>query len=135
MQFSARRRLLFALGLPLGGLFALATTEQVSTTAQAQATVQEDAEQAQDTTQILREGAKIESQTATCRSAGERLTVELSGGARILTVLENLASQRVLDAILEDPADNNWTISGTITEFQNRNFILLQRVTRATPSN
>jgi hypothetical protein len=48
-----------------------------------------------------------------------------------MTALENLTSQRVLKAVLDDASDSQWTISGLVTEFQDRNFILLDRVVRS----
>lgn len=81
---------------------------------------------------LLREGKQLESQHATCRSTGERLIVEieLDGQPRTLTALENLSAQRILKAVVDEPSDSLWVINGRITEFQDRNFILLKRVSR-----
>jgi hypothetical protein len=46
-------------------------------------------------------------------------------------VLENLTLQRVVDAIGQDPNDVRWVISGTITEFDGENWLLLSTVFRA----
>lgn len=82
------------------------------------------------TEQLLREGATVVSQLVTCRSAGDRLLVELPQAALPVVALENLAAQRILQAILDDTGSEQWVINGSITEFQGRNFILLDRVTR-----
>jgi hypothetical protein len=79
---------------------------------------------------LMREGTKIVNQSATCRSSGDRLQVILSADSVPVIALENLASQRILKAALDDAADERWVINGQITEFQGRNFILLDRVTR-----
>lgn len=46
-------------------------------------------------------------------------------------VLENLTLQRVADAIAQDPNDVRWIASGTITEFDGENWLLLSTVFRA----
>jgi hypothetical protein len=81
--------------------------------------------------QLLREGTRVESRLANCRSAGERLLIEFVDDTRQLVALENLASQRVLKAVMDDASDSKWIINGLITEFQERNYLLLDRVSRA----
>ena len=80
--------------------------------------------------QILREGTKIELRSCECRAAGERLMVEFKEEKRMLVALENLAAQRILKAVVDDPQDSAWTVTGQLTEFRDQNFILLQRVIR-----
>ncbi len=80
--------------------------------------------------QLLREGARLVNQPATCRSVGDRLLVELPHTSLPLAVLENLAAQRILKAIQDDIGGGQWIINGSITEFQGRNYILLDRVLR-----
>lgn len=84
----------------------------------------------QQTVQLLREGAKIIQQSVTCRASGDRLLVELPQTAAPLVALENLAAERILKAIQGDIGSDQWSVSGSITEFQGRNYILLDRVTR-----
>ena len=81
-------------------------------------------------TKLLREGTRLESRIAECRSSGDRMSVLLQDDGRVLNTLENLASQRILKAVMDDPGDNKWVISGTVTEFQGHNFLLLERVNR-----
>ena len=79
---------------------------------------------------LLREGTKIVNQPATCRGLGDRLQIILADTSVPLIALENLASQRILKATLDDAGDEQWVVNGQITEFQGHNFILLDRVTR-----
>lgn len=79
---------------------------------------------------IMREGTVFKTQRVHCRSNGERLIVELAQG-QTFVVLENLAAERILEAIYEDPTDRNWSVSGMVTEFQDQNFLLLNRVNRS----
>lgn len=80
--------------------------------------------------ELLREGTKIIDQPAVCRSFGDRLQITLSGTTVPIIALENLASQRILKATLDDVEDERWVVNGQITEFQGHNFILLDRVVR-----
>ena len=89
-----------------------------------------EAEAQSSSEKILREGTRVESRPAECRSEGERLTILLPDTTRALTALENLATQRIQKAVLDDPSDKQWIITGTVTEFQGRNYILIERVSR-----
>ena len=80
---------------------------------------------------IMREGTRIETQLAEMRQEADQLAVHLSNHNIPLIALENLAMQRVLIALIDDPSDKQWTVTGTVTEFQGRNYILFERVTRA----
>jgi hypothetical protein len=51
--------------------------------------------------------------------------------SRQLLALENLASQRILKAVMNDASDSKWIVSGVVTEFQERNYLMLDRVSRA----
>ncbi|MGV3485729.1 MAG: hypothetical protein ACO1RT_15030 [Planctomycetaceae bacterium] len=48
-----------------------------------------------------------------------------------LRVLENLALQRVSDAIAQDSNDVRWIVTGIVTEFSGENWLLLSTVFRA----
>ena len=52
-----------------------------------------------------------------------------------LRVLENLALQRVVAAISEDSNDVHWTVTGTVTEFGNENWLLLTTILRSPSGN
>lgn len=85
---------------------------------------------------LLREGSRITNRPAVCRSSGERLIVNFDGAdsSKSIVALENLAAQRILQAVADDIEDGNWIVGGQITEFQDRNYILLDRVIRQTKS-
>jgi len=46
-------------------------------------------------------------------------------------VLENLALQRIVDSVSQDPNDLRWTVTGAFTEFSGENWLLLSTVFRA----
>jgi hypothetical protein len=46
---------------------------------------------------------------------------------RRFTTLENLNLERVARVISDSPDTLEWTVSGTITEFQGANYLLLSR--------
>ncbi len=107
--------------------------ENRNTLAEDSALKSDSAQSQRDTpAKLLREGKQLSSQHATCRSTGERLVVEIEidGHIRTLTALENLSAQRILKAVVDEPSDSAWIVNGSITEFQDRNFILLKRVSR-----
>ena len=79
---------------------------------------------------LMREGSRISNLPAVCRSSGERLLVSFEEDSKAVIALENLAAQRILQAVLDDVADAHWIVGGQITEFQDRNYILLDRVIR-----
>ncbi len=79
---------------------------------------------------VLREGTRIESIPTVCHASGDRLAIQMEEDDRTIVALENLAAQRILKAVLDDPNDKKWIVTGAVTEFQDRNYILLERVTR-----
>ncbi len=79
---------------------------------------------------LMREGSRISNLPAVCRSSGERLLVSFEEDSKAVIALENLAAQRILQAVLDDVADAHWVVGGQITEFHDRNYILLDRVIR-----
>jgi len=110
----------------------------------------------------LREGAKFGSTVGTFVRAGRRWTFEFevqgattapftdteattTGSATAepappkeptrLRVLENLALQRVVESIKQDPKDVRWTVTGVITEFEGENWLLVSTILRAPSSN
>lgn len=84
------------------------------------------------TPKLIREGTQIVKRRATCRSVADRLSIDLGENTQPLMALENLAAQRVLKSVLDDAGDSVWIVSGQVTEFQDHNFILLDRVVRDT---
>ncbi len=79
---------------------------------------------------VHREGTRVEQQPVSFRTEGDRLWVTIGHGAKPVVVLENLAAQRIYRANREDPEDCKWTVSGQFTEFEGRNFFLVERAVR-----
>lgn len=78
-----------------------------------------------------REGHRIENVTVSFQiSETERFLVALNS-ERGLTALENLALERIADAMRVDSADNRWVVTGRITEFRGQNYLWIERATRA----
>lgn len=78
-----------------------------------------------------REGHRIESVTVTFQiSETERFLAALSS-EKGLTTLENLALERIADAMRVDSADNRWVVTGRVTEFRGQNYLWIERATRA----
>ena len=80
---------------------------------------------------LMREGARLESRLMVVRSSGEILTLETEDDKQSFEALENLALERILQAVRADSNDKRWLITGQVTEYRGRNFILLERVSRA----
>jgi hypothetical protein len=74
----------------------------------------------------MREGAKLTDQPGTFQLVGERVVFVLDGEARQIVVLENLALERVARAARQTSAPQSWVVSGTVTEYQGSNFLLLE---------
>jgi hypothetical protein len=105
----------------------------------------------------MREGARLGSTVGKFSRAGRRWVFEFEGNPLTVSslvdasqpkpvsedknhgetapsryrVLENLALQRVVEAIAQDPNDVRWTATGVITEFGRENWLLLSTVLRA----
>lgn len=80
---------------------------------------------------LMREGARLESRLMIVRSSGENLTLEAEDDKQSFEALENLALERILQAVRADSNDKRWLVTGQVTEYRGRNFILLERVSRA----
>ena len=75
----------------------------------------------------IREGQLIKDEKAKFKSNGIRFMLHRSGDHRPLTVLENLALERVAEYISKSGANATWLVEGTITEYRGENYILLTR--------
>jgi hypothetical protein len=79
-----------------------------------------------------REGHRVENMYAQLSILeSERFSASLNNGERSLIVLENLALQRIAEAMKIDSSDSRWVISGKITEFRDHNYLWIERATRA----
>lgn len=78
-----------------------------------------------------REGTQIEAVRGRIIEIGRRWALVTDEGDQTYRILENLALERIARAIRHDPADDHWSVSGTLTEFSGQNYLLLRVVTRA----
>ena len=149
----------FALGVSVGlsgsrlpmGLTAAIAVESLS----GDSSVQNDQQRIVVTQPRLREGSRIGSTVGRFTRVGRRWVFETeamsakAGSEEALgaspdasssqdpmmapkyQVLENLALQRIVDAVSQDPNDLRWTATGAITEFSGENWLLLSTVFRA----
>jgi len=74
----------------------------------------------------LREGAMLIDQLGTFKMAGDQITFRMEGEQGELGVLENLTLERVWKMLI-DVRDRQWTVSGMVTEYRGRNYLLLHR--------
>ena len=75
---------------------------------------------------LLREGAVLSDQLGTFQTTGDHVLFELTAQEQSLRVLENLALERVWN-MLDDTRGRQWTVSGIVTEYRGRNFLLIHR--------
>lgn len=80
---------------------------------------------AQPTRQV-REGVTLQNEPGSFQIAGDRIAFCPADGADPLLVLENLALERVW-RMLEEVGNRPWSVSGTVTEYRGRNFLLIER--------
>jgi len=83
-----------------------------------------------------REGTRIVGLVATFSESARRWTCTSAAGDVTFRVLENQTLFRITRAITSDPRDNQWKVSGVLTEFGEENYLLLNRAERtSTPSS
>ena len=78
--------------------------------------------------QRLREGTVLVDVVGYFKRTGDRAMFYKSGEKHGLGVLENLNLQRVIDRITDNSGQLEWVLTGTVTEFKNRNYLLVDRV-------
>jgi hypothetical protein len=132
-------RLLTLAAMASGGLLAArrgrAAPSGPPDTAHGQAASAEASEEADSQVeQRWREGAELKDQLGEFQLAGERVRFRSLDRRIKLTVLENLALERVSRVIEESRTPAQWSVSGTITEFHGSNYLLITRaVVKARP--
>jgi hypothetical protein len=80
-----------------------------------------------DPSQRLREGREVRDLQATFQVVGERMSCRIPSVNATVTVLENLALERVYEMLTRYEDTTSWEIEGTITENHGRNYLLLRR--------
>lgn len=83
---------------------------------------------AEENKRRLREGTKITNRLGRFRQSAGRATFVAKDGIE-LGGLPNLNLERVVRMLksVEEPASIWWSVSGTVTEFSGRNYLLIQR--------
>jgi len=112
-----------AAGILLGGMFAGLLAAAPPAAGPSGVSRPESAEQ----TDRIREGAQIVDRLGHFQLTGERVTFVSQDGSGRFVVLESLSLQRVVRTITESSESLKWNVSGTATEFQGSNYLLLQR--------
>ncbi len=80
---------------------------------------------------VQREGTETGRWTGEFAEVGRRWVFRADGSQANFVVLENLTLQRVVTNMRHDAEDNRWTIEGTLTEFDDNNYLLLRWSVRA----
>ncbi|MFW5692972.1 MAG: hypothetical protein ACOCWL_02030 [Thermoguttaceae bacterium] len=91
------------------------------------AAAEEDTPSAEKRKERLREGTELVDQPGVFRMAGDRMTFFTDLGEGRFVVLENLILERVGDVIGEYQTPPYWSVTGTLTEYQGENFLLIHR--------
>lgn len=80
--------------------------------------------------QRQREGTVVREVEGRLVEVGRRWVFIATTDGTSFRILENLALQRITNAVKQDAGDDHWTITGQWTEYGNENFLMLQRVVR-----
>ena len=75
----------------------------------------------------LREGAEIRDTLGEFYEAGGRIIFRTVDKKITLQVLENLSLERVTRILEETPGQRAWMVTGTITEFREKNYLFVTR--------
>ena len=82
---------------------------------------------AADNQDRLREGTSLSDRAGYFKLTGDRLTFYSPDGTLRLGGLENLNLERIAKIVGESPEALEWVVSGTITEYQGTNYLLISR--------
>jgi len=82
----------------------------------------------------MREGAEIVGETGCFRVTGDRVAFFTNNGQKRFVGLENLNLQRIVRVIADNPAEMQWDITGTVTEYLGTNFLLVHRAVLRNPA-
>jgi hypothetical protein len=74
-----------------------------------------------------REGTRLTDVNGRFELAGDRVMFYPAAGRESYRLLENLALERVGQVLSESRSKQEWTISGTLTEFRGANYLLLTK--------
>lgn len=84
----------------------------------------------------IREGSKLVDQIGEFQKSGDQINFFAKQPHGALRVLENLALERVVRVLDDNPAKRVWSVTGVITEFRGENYLLVTRaVLKAQPKS
>jgi hypothetical protein len=75
----------------------------------------------------LREGSELVDQRGYFKPVRDRLVFFTTDGRRQMTGLENLALERIQQAVSDNPTQQDWIVTGSITEHRGSNYLLIRR--------
>jgi hypothetical protein len=76
----------------------------------------------------VREGLELTDRIGTFELSGDRARFVAADDGVSLIGLENLSLERVIHAIRDNPQQGqSWKVSGVVTEFEGRNYLLITR--------
>jgi len=75
----------------------------------------------------IRENTPFQDKRGYFRATGQRTTFYSLDGTERYVCLENLNLERILKAMRDDPSRAAWKIDGKFTEFNEENYILIER--------
>lgn len=81
-----------------------------------------------------REGTRLTDVSGRFEIAGDRVTFFPASGRESYRLLENLSLERVAQVLSESRSRQEWTVSGTLTEFRGANYLLLTKAVIRTPA-
>jgi len=87
------------------------------------------------TKQRLREGTRLVDVLGKFEASGERYSFVPKDPAEAIRVLENLALERIARVPATSQGSPQWLVSGTITEYNNQNFLLVTKAVQAGESS
>jgi hypothetical protein len=76
---------------------------------------------------LLREGTELVNQLGQFKLSGQRVVFIAADGRRQLEGLENLSLERIVKEISASSDPRTWLVTGTVTEFQGGNYLLVRR--------
>jgi hypothetical protein len=74
-----------------------------------------------------REGTRLTDVSGRFEIAGDRVTFFPAASRESYRLLENLSLERVAQVLSESRLRQEWTVSGTLTEFRGANYLLLTK--------
>ncbi|HUT11330.1 MAG TPA: hypothetical protein VMY42_12595 [Thermoguttaceae bacterium] len=80
-----------------------------------------------DSRRQIREGTEVVDRLGYFRTTADRVTFFSEDGKDRFVGLENLSLERIAQAIGDNPAQLQWSVTGTVAEYRGSNFILIRR--------